>query len=559
MIAETKLSKLRELIEDSSEQELIWINGYLTGLMSAKSAAGPLPDSLIKKLTIVYGTETGNSKKISTVFAQQLKKAGIQIKLQSLDQYRLSDLVKEEYLLAIISTHGDGEPPAAAKKFYDYIHTNSLSLDKIKYAVLALGDTAYPLFCKTGEDVDYRLQGLGAKPLLSLTKCDVDFEQTANDWLERLLKTLSPAKTNSSPSQIIPSKKTGKKIYEGIILSNTNLNGRGSSKQTHHIELSANDVVYEPGDSLGIVPENPTNLVNSILNTAPIDGSKIFNYRNQDYSLYDLLKKKLNITYLPERVVAKYATIAQQEIPSTRMDLLNLIKIYPIKDEAQFEDVINILEPITPRLYSIASSLAAHESEVHLTVVLNCFTLNNEVHHGLSSDYLTNLPTDAAIEFYIHRNSEFKLPSPDKDIIMIGPGTGIAPFRSFIEERNASGASGHNWLFYGDQHFESDFLYQTEIQNYFQVGALTNVDVAFSRDQKEKIYVQHKLLARSKEVFSWLESGAYIYVCGAKSMGEDVEKVLVQIIEEAGVNSIEQAQSYLLNLMEEGRYQKDVY
>ncbi len=559
MIAETKLSKLRELIEDSSEQELIWINGYLTGLMSAKSAAGPLPDSLIKKLTIVYGTETGNSKKISTVFAQQLKKAGIQIKLQSLDQYRLSDLVKEEYLLAIISTHGDGEPPAAAKKFYDYIHTNSLSLDKIKYAVLALGDTAYPLFCKTGEDVDYRLQGLGAKPLLSLTKCDVDFEQTANDWLERLLKTLSPAKTNSSPSQIIPSKKTGKKIYEGIILSNTNLNGRGSSKQTHHIELSANDVVYEPGDSLGIVPENPTNLVNSILNTAPIDGSKIFNYRNQDYSLYDLLKKKLNITYLPERVVAKYATIAQQEIPSTRMDLLNLIKIYPIKDEAHFEDVINILEPITPRLYSIASSLAAHESEVHLTVVRNCFTLNNEVHRGLCSDYLTNLPTDAAIEFYIHRNSEFKLPSPDKDIIMIGPGTGIAPFRSFIEERNASGASGRNWLFYGDQHFESDFLYQTEIQNYVQVGALTNVDVAFSRDQKEKIYVQHKLLARSKEVFSWLESGAYIYVCGAKSMGEDVEKVLVQIIEEAGANSIEQAQSYLLNLKEDGRYQKDVY
>jgi sulfite reductase (NADPH) flavoprotein alpha-component len=273
-----------------------------------------------------------------------------------------------------------------------------------------------------------------------------------------------------------------------------------------------------------------------------------------------LLRKKLNITYLPERVVTKYARIVQQEIPSIRMDLFNLMKIYPVKDEAQFEEVVDILDPITPRLYSIASSLAAHEDEVHLTIVRNCFYVNGEVRYGLCSDYLTNLQTDTQFEFYVHKNSEFKLPSSDKDIIMIGPGTGIAPFRAFIEERNATGASGRNWLFYGDQHFESDFLYQTEIQNYLQLGALTQVDVAFSRDQAEKIYVQHKILKKGKEFFNWLESGAHVYLCGAKSpMSDDVEQALIQVIEKFGEKNSEQAQSYLNQLKEEGRYQKDVY
>jgi len=560
MIAETKFSKLRELIEDSSEKELIWINGYLTGLVSAKAIAEPTPQSLVQKLTVVFGTDTGNSKRIATGFGQQLKKSGTQVKLQGLDQYRVTDLVKEEYLLLVISTHGDGEPPAAAKKFYEYIHSNSLSLTNLKYAVLALGDTAYPLFCKAGEDVDLRLKELGATQLLPLEKCDTDFEDTSKTWLGNILKTLD---STSGAARVIsiPSKKTrGKKIYTGAIITNTNLNGRGSAKQTHHIELSANGVEYEPGDSLGVVPQNPSGLIEAVLTTVGVNGNKKFSYRNEEYSFYDLLRKKLNITYLPERVVTKYAKIVQQEIPSIRMDLFNLMKIYPVKDEAQFEEVVDILDPITPRLYSIASSLKAHENEVHLTIVKNCFYVNGEIRSGLCSDYLTNLQTEAPVEFYVHKNSEFKLPSSDKDIIMIGPGTGIAPFRAFIEERNASGANGRNWLFYGDQHFESDFLYQTEIQNYLQLGALTQVDVAFSRDQAEKIYVQHKILKKGKEFFNWLESGAHLYVCGAKSpMSDDVEQALIQVIEKFGEKNSEQAQSYLNQLKEEGRYQKDVY
>src|SRR6478736_3389562 len=517
MITETKLSKLRELVAGSSEKELIWMNGYLAGMLSAEIGIHqePTPKApSVQKLTIVFGTDTGNSKKVATSFAQRLKKNGVQVKLQGLDQYRLSDLSKEEYFLSVIATHGDGEPPAAAKKFYEYIHTNSLSLTNLKYAVLALGDTAYPLFCKAGEDVDIRLKTLGATQLLPVEKCDTDFEEAANAWLENILKTLSPA-SGESRTTPTPSKKTsGKKTYEGKILTNTNLNGRGSGKQTHHIELLAEDVVYEPGDAFGVVPHNPIESVESILTTVGANGNKKFNYRNEEYFLRDLLQKKLNIAYLPERVVSKYAAIVQQEIPSIRVDLLNLVKIYPVKDAAQFEEVIDILDPITPRLYSIASSLSAHENEVHLTVVRDLFTVNNEMGYGLCSNYLAELPTDTSVDFYIHKNSEFKLPASDKDIIMIGPGTGIAPFRAFIEERNATGADGRNWLFYGDQHFESDFLYQTEIQNYLQIGALTQVDVAFSRDQAEKIYVQHKILKRGDDFLNWLESGAHVYICG---------------------------------------------
>ena len=250
----------------------------------------------------------------------------------------------------------------------------------------------------------------------------------------------------------------------------------------------------------------------------------------------------------------------QQEIPSTRIDLLNLLKIYPLKDDVQFEEAIGILEPITPRLYSIASSLLAHEGEVHITVARKCFTVNEEVGYGLCSDFLAQLPENASFEFYVHKNSLFKLPSKDVDVIMIGPGTGIAPFRSFIEERDASGASGRNWLFFGDQHFESDFLYQTEIQNYLLTGALTKVNVAFSRDQPQKIYVQHKMLEFGAQLFHWIETGAHIYLCGAKEpMSLDVENSLLEIIRLHGNKSGELAQAYLDQLKEAGRYQKDVY
>ena len=560
MLGDTKLRTLQELIEDSTQEELIWISGYLAGVLRQGAPAEPVPKPLVQKLTLAFGTDTGNSKKLASTFAAKAKKSGVHVKLQSLDQYRLTDLLKEEYFLVVISTHGEGEPPAAAKKFYDFIHENTARLDKLNYAVLALGDTSYPLFCKAGEDVDVRLQSLGAARLLPLQKCDTDFETDAGAWFEDVLKTLgsTPSTTRSVP--VIRKKSNHKKNYPGTILSNINLSGRGSEKQTHHIEIEANDVDYQPGDSIGIVPENPSEIVEAVIQLVNANRNKMMQYREEEITVVDLLKKKLNIVYLPERVVKQYGAIVQQEIPSTRIDLLNLMKIYPVKDAAQFEEVIGILEPITPRLYSIASSLAAHSGEVHITVARDRFTVNDEVGYGLCTNYLVHLKENASFEFYIHKNSEFKLPAANIDIIMIGPGTGIAPFRSFIEERDAAGASGRNWLFFGDQHFQSDFLYQTEIQSYLQTGALTRADVAFSRDQPEKVYVQHKILAQGPEFYQWLESGAHVYLCGSKEpMSVEVEDVLVQVIREFGNKTTEQAQAYLHQLKEEGRYQKDVY
>ena len=560
MLTETKLNDLLQLVHNLTKEEIIWINGYLSGLISTDSSNLETAKPTVGKVTIAFGTETGNAKKLAGDFASRAKKAGISVKLASLDQYRLTDLQKEEYFLAVISTHGEGEPPAAAKKFYQYIHENPLQLDKLNYSVLALGDTSYPLFCKTGEDVDTKLHSYGARRVAPLQRCDTDFESDANAWFENVLKTLSvgaPAKSNPSLS---PVKTSGKKTYTGTILSKVNLNGRGSSKETYHIEIAANDLVYQPGDSIGIVPENPEEIVQAVLRLMNADGSKKFIFKGEESTIVDLLKKRLNIVYLPERVVTKYAAIVQQEIPSTRIDLLNLLKIYPVKDVTQFDEVLGILEPITPRLYSISSSLSAHSGEVHITVARDRFTLNEEVHHGLCSDYLAQLSENSSFAFYIHKNSQFRLPAGDKDIIMIGPGTGVAPFRAFIEERDATGASGRNWLFFGEQHFTSDFLYQTEIQNHVNTGVLTKVNTAFSRDQKEKVYVQHKMREQAEELYEWLSSGAFLFVCGSKDpMCADVENTLLEIIQKYGDKTVEQAQAFLDVLVEEGRYAKDVY
>jgi sulfite reductase (NADPH) flavoprotein alpha-component len=560
MIRDPKLKALEELVAGSTPEELIWINGYLAGLLKKGSPEDLRATSAATgKITLVYGTDTGNSKKLATEFATQAKKAGAQVKLQGLDQYRLTDLPREEHFLVIISTHGDGEPPSAARKFYDHIHQNNIRLEKTNFAVLALGDTAYPMFCKVGEEVDQKLEVLGGARLLPLQKCDTDYETDAKQWFESVLNSLTRTSVSVAPSTPAV-KKANKKTFIGKILTNLNLSGRGSAKQTHHLEILAEGLSYQPGDSIGIVPHNPVALVDSIARLTGIDESKKVVHRGQEFSVRQLLWKKVNIVYLPERVVKQYASIVGQEIPATRIDLLNLLKIYPVRDSSQFEEVLSILEPIAPRLYSIASSLVAHENEVHVTVARDRFTINDEIGYGLCTDYLVHLPEESMLEFYVHHNSEFKLPDADQDVIMIGPGTGIAPFRSFLEERDATGAIGKNWLFFGDQHFQSDFLYQTEIQNFQSTGVLTQVDLAFSRDQPEKIYVQNKMVARGEELFRWLERGAYLYVCGSREpMSQDVEDALLEIIQEFGGRSKEEASSFLAHMKEKGRYQKDVY
>jgi len=564
MLEENKLKILLKLVADLTNEELIWANGYLNGIVSKLSINNepPVVKSGVNKITIAYGTETGNSKKLATEFAAKAKKQGIHAKVQSLDQYRLNDLAKEEYFLAVISTHGDGEPPAAAKKFYDHVHQNGFKLEKLKYSVLALGDTSYPLFCKTGEDVDEQLNKLGGKRIAPLQKCDVDFAQDADEWFSQVFKALNNdgETTVSATPRVLPKKSPGKKTYAGKILSHINLNDTGSNKLTYHIEISADEVTYSPGDSIGIVPENDKAVIEKIIALTGIEADANIDYKDELISIYDLLQKKLNIIYLPERVVKHYAAVVEQNIPATRIDLPDLLKIYPVKDAAQFLEVLKILEPIAPRLYSIASSPEAHSGEVHITVAKNSFKVNNDTRFGLASDFLSHINETNELKFYVHPNNQFRLPEEDKNIIMIGPGTGIAPFRSFIAERDATAASGKNWLFFGEQHFVTDFLYQTEIQNWFETGVLTKVSLAFSRDQKEKIYVQHKMLQHGAEFFEWLQAGSYVYVCGTKDpMSIDVEETLLQIIEKFGDRSKEEAEQYLDELKEDGRYVKDVY
>ena len=565
MSVDDKFKEFLNLVARSGKDELIWMNGYLNGVVKDFFVAVPSVQSgvaAVSKITILYGTETGNSKRLATDFATKAKQNRINAKVVGMDQYRFTDLPKEEYLLAIVSTHGEGEPPIAAKKFYDHIHQNGFKLDKLKYSVLALGDTSYPLFCKTGEDVDEQFKKLGGNRIAPMQKCDVEYDVEANDWFNTILKNLHDTSTPEPVVIPVPviAKKVGKQIYTGTILTKINLNDHGSNKRTWHIEIAAEGLQYQCGDSIGIVPENSTDVVNQIISVAKVDAAKKVVFKNEEVTIFDLLKYKINILFLTERLVKQYAEITGQDIPATRMDLLDLLRIYPVKNAAEFETIVCKMNAVSPRLYTIASSPSAHEGEVHIVAVVDEFSINEEKKFGLCSDYLSNLETATEQKFFIQTNKRFRLPAEDKDIIMVGPGTGIAAFRSFLAERDATGATGKNWLFFGEQHFASDFLYQTEIQNWFTTGVLSKVNLAFSRDQHFKIYVQHKMLQHAAELYEWLNGGASFFICGKKApMSVDVENTLLQIIEQQGNKTSEEAKKYLELMEEEGRYEKDVY
>jgi sulfite reductase (NADPH) flavoprotein alpha-component len=584
MLVQPKLKQLQTLVETATTDEMIWMNGYLAGILAFKGrsisdfSALPTGDTLVleqevpvkplvSKITIAYGTETGNSKKLATEFGINAKQKGINAKVVSLDQYRLTDLAKEEYFFVVVSTHGDGEAPAAAKKFYDYIHTTSERYTKLKFSVLALGDTAYPLFCQTGEDVENQLIALSGQRIVPVQKCDTDLEGAA-EWMQTVLSKLSATSANGATNGVEYKVATSngqappktKQRYEGTVLTNINLNDHGSNKETYHVEIAAENISYQPGDAIGIVPENPEHLVAAIQRVTKIDGSKSVTYKGEQGTLTDFLTKKINIFHLPERVVKKYSEDTAQAIPATRIDLLDLLKIYPPKDVAQAERALLNLEPITPRLYSIASSPEAHGSdEVHIIVARDTFEVNAVKKYGVCSNFLARFEQKNKLNFYVQPNNSFRLPEANKDVIMIGPGTGIAPFRSFLAERDATGASGRNWLFFGEQHFQSDFLYQTELQAWFESSHLSRLSLAFSRDQIEKIYVQQRIIEKGKTFFEWLESGAYLYLCGAKNMGKDVENAILQVIQTHGNKNAQEASDFLENLKEEGRYKTDVY
>ncbi|MCT4120399.1 diflavin oxidoreductase [Elizabethkingia anophelis] len=567
MLSETKLQVLKEISSGFSRDEAIWASGYLAGLAGTSVAVADLPPQLtthttaVKKITLVYGTETGNSKKLATELAGVAKKKGIQVKLGDLSQYKPKDLAKEEYLFVVISTQGEGEPPILAKKFYDYIHENELNLSNIKFGVLALGDSTYPQFCKTGEDLDTRFEVLGAERIIPLKRCDIDYEEDAHRWLDHIFEVVQNKEAGTS--QATPAKaSSGRKKYQGKVSAIINLNDITSDKETYHIEIETEEpIAYRPGDALGVIPFNPKSVVEEIIGLTGIDPGKQIQTTRVTASVEELLHQHLNISYLLKTTVAQYAQITGQDIPETRLSLLDLLRIYPVKNAEEFEDIIKVLTVQAPRLYSVSSSPEAHgNSEIHITVAKSEFFINDKKQNGLCSGFLSEFEEDGTVEFYIQEAKHFKLPETAKDVIMIGPGTGIAPFRSFLWERDATGAEGRNWLFFGDRNFVSDFLYQSEFQDFLKTGALTNLDLAFSRDTAEKVYVQHRLQQKSSEVFQWLEGGASVYVCGAKEpMSKDVEETLLHIIQHEGKRNEDEAKNYLEELELSGRYAKDVY
>lgn len=551
MLANEKLLDFKNLIKDFSRDEIIWTNGYLAGIL-ANNQENKLPEvakiNLVKP-TIIYGTETGNAKKLATQLQSIFKKNKVQSKVVDAFQYPLEKIEKEEFIIFIISTQGDGDLPQNAQKFYDNLSNLNSNLASTKYAVLGLGDTSYPFFCKSGEEIDELFHRLGANRAISLVKTDIDYQPIADEWFAQILNLVQNSGQSVLSSETKISTVSHKKNYEGIVKHKVILNDKGSNKETYHIEIALDEQVdYEPGDALGIYPKNN-----------PIETSKIAHFFDAE-SRYKELELK-NIRALSKKSIEAFSQLFKIEIKEEKVDLIDVLNRYELQNiTVNFDAVLALLHSVAPRLYSISSSTEAHENEIHLTVSLDTFEIEEQQKTGLCSQFLADFEVNHSIEFYIHKNKNFKLPTDDEAIIMIGPGTGIAPFRSFLAHRDATGSEGKNWLFFGEQHFVSDFYYQTEIQEWLSTGVLQKLDTAFSRDQKEKIYVQNRVKEQAKEIFEWIDNGAYLYVCGQKNgMSTDVENTLVEIIATEKDVDTETAKNYLEKLEEEGRYQKDVY
>ncbi len=564
MISESKKNIIQQLTQQATNDELIWMSGYFAGLADktgVSATAHTEAATVAIKPTIIYGTETGNSKKVASQLLAGFKKNKIQAKAVDAFQYDIAKLEKEEMVVFVMSTQGEGEFPQNALPFYEKLIASKGSLAKVKFAVLGLGDSSYPLFCQAGVMLDEALEKLGAERILPLVKADVDFSQNVIDWENELKALLQNTGIKAAPALVADKVVAHKKHYKGQILHKIILNDRGSNKETYHIEIASDDEIhYEPGDALGVHPVNNEKEIQEIIGYFKDNGERKITIKNQEETIHHFLSHK-NITGLSKKSIEQLATIAGLKIEAEKADLIDFLLENKIPETLTLDSIIEELLPIAPRLYSISSSTEAHDGQVHLTVTLNKFQVGKKTKSGLASQFLADFPLHTELDFYIHKNNNFRLPTDESaPIIMIGPGTGIAPFRSFIAHRDATGAEGKNWLFFGEQHFVSDFYYQTEIQEWISTGVLNQFDVAFSRDQKEKIYVQDRIRQNGKEFNEWLESGASLYVCGQKSpMSTDVENAIIDVLIAERNISKEAAVAVLEQLETEGKYQKDVY
>jgi len=595
---------LNRLLPTLSDTQRIWLNGYLSALQAGGTASIAVPEAapalaaaapsaapaVSKDVTVLFGSQTGNSSGLAKKMTKKLEEQGYQITLSSMKDFKPNNLKKLSNLLIIVSTHGEGEPPDSAISFHEFLHgKRAPGLEGVQYSVLALGDTSYEFFCQTGKDFDKRLGELGAKQLAPRVDCDVDFEDSAAEWMGQVLQALNAASSGPAPVEgtsaaaavvAAESEYTRSNPFKAEVLENLNLNGRGSDRETRHVEISleGSNLQYEPGDCLGIYPENHPRLVDEIIEAMGWSGNEqvVVGKSGEQSNLRDAFLRHFEITVLTKPLVQNFAKLTANEALvklasagneselrayMNGKDLLDLIQDFSLKGIGA-EQFTAQLRKLPARLYSISSSSKANPDEVHVTVRSVRYESAGRERYGVCSVHLAErVEIGDTLPVFIQHNPNFKLPAnTETPIIMIGPGTGVAPFRAFLSEREELGAEGRTWLFYGDQHFLTDFLYQVEWQSWLEKGVLTRMDVAFSRDTDKKVYVQHRMLEKSKELYEWLQAGAHVYVCGdEKRMAHDVHAALSQILQQEGGLSEEAAAQYLSDMQEHNRYQRDVY
>ena len=593
------LSELSELGSRLDQQQLWWASGYLAGLAAAGAPAGTAPAIAAETAaaaeaapqhawSVLYGTETGNCRAIAEELADAIRGMGAEATAVDISQFRPALLRKQARALFVVATHGLGEPPDGTEEFFEFLlGERAPRLEDLSFSVLALGDSSYEDFCATGRQLDARLEALGARRLEPRVDCDVDFETATESWKSQVLarvreeREAADARSGvSAPRHLVPvsaASHTRKNPFAAPVLGVQRITGTGSSKDVRHVVLSleGSGLSYQPGDALGVWPNNPPRLVEQFLTLTGLDAEAPVEVDGDALSLGKALSHRLELTLLGRGFIEDYAARCAIAPLQTLLDaadrstlneylgerqVIDVLREHPVPLTAQ--QLVEVLKRLTPRLYSIASSLEANPDEVHVTIAVVEYHAFGEQHLGSASNYLAD-PGDT-VPVYIAPNPRFRLPDDASvPVIMIGAGTGVAPFRAFLEEREASGASGasgSNWLFFGDRNFSSDFLYQVEWARLRQAGVLERHDVAFSRDQAIKVYVQDRIREQSDELFAWLERGAHVYVCGdAKHMAPDVHEALLGAIAQGLGGDSEAAEAYLRELKKANRYQRDVY
>ncbi|TBV73007.1 assimilatory sulfite reductase (NADPH) flavoprotein subunit [Pseudoxanthomonas winnipegensis] len=600
---------LARVVEGLDSASLWWLSGFTAGLAqaahpaphlallqgTAASAAAPATGSG-ERATVLYGSQTGNAKRAAEALAATLEGAGLAVRLVRTDTYATRELAAERLLYLVISTQGEGDPPDDAIGFSEFLlGRRAPKLPELKFAVLGLGDSSYADFCGISRRLDARLAELGATRLLPAGEADLDIDTVAQPWREQALEQArkvlksAPAAPSAKVTPLRPAPATQavshSAPFQAEVLANQPIAGRdfkgpafgrhgAPDKQVRHIELSleGSGLSYEPGDALGIVHRNPDALVEPLLAALKLDGDAAHHVDGTQRSVREWLAGHRELSKLSRPFLAAHARLAgarelEDLLAPGNADLSALLSSHQVIDvlrrwpvDWNVGELLAALRPLAPRLYSIASSRKRVGEEVHLTVDVLGYHAHGHAHSGSASGFLAGLAEGDRAPVYIEANDRFRVPADGaRDILMVGPGTGVAPFRAFVQERAETGARGRNWLFFGAQHFNSGFLYQSEWQDALRRGELDRLDLAFSRDQADKLYVQHRLRERGREVFDWLQSGAHFYVCGSIAMGKDVHAALTDIVAEHGALDADAAHDYLTTLQTEGRYARDVY